>query len=413
MTPNPSSTFTFDSSLRAPVDVHIGTEKTGSTAIQHYLARNNETLNSQYHVLVPTTLGSGASVNLAAACQTSATPDSLRRMRSLTSQESVLAYFHQLQQTLANEITNKRPQRLLLSCENFSSRLKTKEDIARLHDFLAPFAAQIRIIVYLRRQEDMIVSSHTTKIRNGFQGRFNYPPPGRERPDAHYDQLLARWADVFGDESLTVKLYEPKRLHNGDIVDDFCTCVSIPNGLSRDEARQNTSPDPTTLEIMRQLNAYVPHVIENKPNPLRRDLMNALTAMSNESLAAAVPPPPEEFLARFEKGNREVAQRWFSDDATVPETLFPEARQIVDSVVPHKLDNELLVKTCATLWNHAQTEILGHELEIECLKGELLLAKGPVDRALTFCQRLHRRFPENQRAADLMTAAEEAAKTAR
>lgn len=409
MIPSPSTTLNFDTSRRIPVDVHIGTEKTGSTAIQHYLASNQEVLNEGYSVLVPTALGSGTSVNLAAACQTSEVPDSLRRMRSLASREDVLSYFYQLQQTLAKEIESKRPKRLLLSCENFSSRLKTNEDIERLRSFLAPLTTQVRIIVYLRRQEDMIVSSHSTKIRNGFQGRFNYPPPGRERPDAHYHLLLDRWATVFGDRNVTVKLYETDRLINGDIVDDFCACVSIPGNLSRSVARQNVSPDANTLELMRQINVYVPHVIDNKPNPLRKGLIDVLSGISNAPSSPESPPPPAEFLARFEEGNRKVAARWFADDTTVPETLFKEAPRAEGVAEPAGLDAQRLIETCAELWNYSQTQVMQKEFEIECLKGELLLSRGQVKQAIAFCQGLCRRFPEKQRALTLLAEAEKVA----
>ena len=394
------------------VDVHIGTEKTGSTAIQQYLARNADTLNSAADILIPTSLGRGSSTHLAAACQLSEKPDSLRRMRNLESPEALEHYYRKLQDNLLQEIQEQRPTRIVLSCENFSSRLKTEKEIARLREFLAPFASTIRILLYLRDQRSMIVSSHTTKIRNGFEGRFNYPPEGRERPDAHYDLLLDRWAGVFGEGNLTVRLYEKERLVNGDVVDDFCATLGIPGDLDRNTTRPNTSPDAGTLELMRRINAHVPQLVEGRANPLRRDLMNALSQLEILPGTSSTPGLSKEFQGRFEAGNSEVAKRWFADDSTVPDTLFAQPEDNPPVAQPNQLEEEDLVLACAHLWNHAQREILSLEVENQCLQAEVLLAQNHWQRALELCQRLCKQHPDEQRPRKLLAAAQALAEKA-
>lgn len=407
----PTSSVELSNTL--PIDIHIGTEKTGSTAIQRYLGLNIQRLSQATGTLVPNSLGIGSAVNLAAACQLSEPPDSLRRMRSLLTLHDVKKYFEKLQEHLSNEIANTKPERLLISCENLSSRLKHPDEVQRLSDFLAPFASGIRVIVYLRRQEDMIVSSHTTKIRNGFKGRFNYPPRGGERPDTHYDQLLSRWADVFGEDNIEVRLYERNRLVNADVVDDFCDWAAIPTDLERDIAQQNVSPDAQTLEIMRRMNHFVPHQVDGKPNPLRRNLMNALTITSNHSETVNVPPPNAEFLERFEAGNTEVARRWFSNDDSVPDSLFeaPSDRRNINP--PSEIAEDELLQTAAHIWNYAQAEIVTKEFENNCLKAELLLAQGQNQEALAHCEGLCRKYPEQTRAVELLNRAQKTAASPR
>ncbi len=387
-----------------PVVIHIGTEKTGSTAIQSCLKNNLSRLCDQHGILVPRCLGQGTAVNLAAACQRGDTPDSLRRMRQLDTTAAVLAYYEALRQELAEEISDKRPDRLLLSCENFSSRLRTRDDIEALREFIAPFASSVSIVVYLRRQADMIVSSHTTKVRNGFTGRFNIPPRGRERPDTHYDQLLALWADVFGEENITVRLYEASRLKDADIVSDFCAATQLPESLERTGEKANRTPDAKTLEIMRLLNTGVPHRINDAPNPLRGDLMDALAARSTTSTAL---PATGELQARFDTGNRAVAARWFAHDASVPETLFEPLTDGAADESDVRLSVEDALATAAHLWNHAQNELRATRLERDCLRAELHIAKGQFTRAMSLCEAMVRRYPGEQRCVSLLARARE------
>jgi hypothetical protein len=91
------------------------------------------------------------------------------------------------------EINDSQPKRLLLSCENFSSRLKTRKEVSRLRDFLSSFASSFRILAYLRRQDKMISSAYSIRIKNGITSPFRFPLEGHERHDSHFDQLLDRW----------------------------------------------------------------------------------------------------------------------------------------------------------------------------------------------------------------------------
>lgn len=387
------------------IDIHIGTEKTGSTAIQRYLGNHAGALLDNKGVLVPASLGHGACVHLAAACQLGQKPDSLRRMRNLLSPEAVSNYYLKLQAALRRELAAAGPQRVLLSCENFSSRLKSTEEIARLREFLSPFSDRFRILVYLRNQQDMIISSHTTKIRNGFEGRFNYPPAGRERPDAHFDQLLDQWASVFGEEAVTVKLYESDRLLQGNVVADFCSSLAIPYFDNDDDIRPNSTPDATTLEIMRRINTHVPQLIDGKRNPLRRDLMDALTGQAQPSSSAPATAGNTEFLERFIAGNRAVAKRWFAHDPTVPDTLFRQPPQNPDAQQRVNLTQDNIIRASAKLWQHAQSEILALELEKKSLQIELLLERQQWQPALALCNQLCKDYPEKNTPKALLARA--------
>ena len=384
--------------MRLPIDVHIGAEKTGTTSIQHYLARNRETLRSDHGILFPASLGPNASYNLAAACQLSPTPDALRQMLSLHTPDDVDAYYTELHHKLQSEISDSQPKRLILSCENFSSRLKTGEEVSRLRDFLAPFASSFRVLVYLRRQDKMITSAYSTRVKNGLTRPFRFPLEGDERHDSHFDQLLDRWAEVFGEDCMVVRLYEPTRLHQSDGIADFCQALGIPADLNRSEVAQNTSLTSNMLEFMRSLNHELPYRIDGELNPLRADIEQALAELNFPGSPHGNYPGNADFYRRYQEGNRKVAQRWFKDDPTIPPELFKDAPSTPTPETGERLGYDQLVKISAHFWNHCQQQLQKTQLERDCLRAELLIERGELkpDQALELANRAAELAPDGQ-----------------
>lgn len=376
--------------IRLPIDIHIGIEKTGSTSIQHYLALNREVLEADHRVLYPASLGGEASHNLVAACHISPTPSAIQQMLFLQTAEDINAYYYDLQEKLSTEIHHTQPDRLLLSSENFSSRLKTRDEISSLKDFLTPFASKFRILVYLRRQDKLISSAYTTRVKNGLTRPFQFPPEGFERHDSHYDQLLDRWADVFGEENILVRLYERHRLYGLDSVADFCHSFDIPADLLRAEQSQNTSLTENMLDFLRSLNQKLPYRIEGRLNPQRANIVQVLEALDFPGKRHDDYPGNNAFYQRFKTGNTKVAQRWFKNDSTVPPDLFQDTPSTPTPETDEQLEYDQLVEACAHLWSHCQQEIQGVRLERDCLRAELLMGDGQVESARSILKGLIR-----------------------
>ena len=392
-----------------PVVLHIGTEKTGSTAIQAYLRENQRALREAHGTLIPAALGGAAATHLAAACQRRETPDALRSARGLDTLEAVLAYSNTLAGQLREELASAQPDQLLLSCENFTSRLQTREEVEALRDFLQPFAASVKVVVYLRDQVDMITSSYTTKVRNGFTGQFRFPPQGAERSDAHYDALLELWSVVFGAANMDVRLYDKNRLEDADIVTDFCQATGIPADLPRSDPRPNRSPDVHILELLRRLNEEIPHRIDGGPNPLRGDLADAVFALNADNTGDALRAADTSLGERFDAGNRAVAAKWFAQDPSVPPTLFDRAQPRTAVDASPELTGELLLRATARLWQHQQAQLHITVLERDQLKAELFMARGETERALKLCQRLCKKNPGDALCLSLLERAEQLA----
>jgi hypothetical protein len=379
---------------RCDIELHIGLAKTGTTAVQAYLAANRSVLLERHDVLFPASLGRQLSSHLAAACQQSARPDDLRKKRGLLTPESVDRYREALAGRLADEIDRERPERLVISCEHFTSRLHSEAELACLKDFLNPFARSIRVWIYLRRQDELVRSAYSTAIRSGGTSPFRWPKAGRERPDLHFDRLLDRWTRTFPDGAVHVRLYDRARLAGNDIVADFCDALALPGDLARPGARSNTSLDAQSLDFLRRFNARVPYFNGDSVNILRGDINRAVDSYGKRASQAFNPVGAESFYARFVAGNRYVRQRFFPGRDDLPENLFEAPQAEAEARAEGPLPRDELIGLTAHVWTHAQIELQREQARSATLTAELALERGQVERAQQLLAAVVERHPD-------------------
>lgn len=392
--------------MRAPrrcdIELHIGLAKTGTTAIQSYLADNRRILLEQHGVLFPRSLGHQLSSNLAAACQQSARPDDLRKKRGLLTPAAVDGYREELAARLAEEIAGERPERLVISSEHFTSRLHSDAELARVESFLRPFARSIRVWIYLRRQDELIRSAYTTAVRNGGTSPFHWPGAGRERPDLYFDRLLERWAGQFSHEAINVRLYDHTRLSGNDIVADFCEALALPVDLARPGAKSNASLDAQSLDFLRRFNSHVPYFSGDAVNRLRGDVNRLVDEYAERPSQAFNPAGADAFYARFAAGNRAVRQRFFRDYHDLPEDLFEAPRQAAELPAADPLPRDRIIELTARLWTHAQNELQRERARSAILRVELALERGQVRQAQQLLQGIVEHHPRYARAWSML-----------
>jgi hypothetical protein len=205
--------------------IHIGCHKTGTTSIQHTLARNPAAL---------------ARRNLSFFYENYASGELL-----LPDLHSWLEYLERYK-VVPHGLRGRDPLRLatrlselsgdiILSSENFSFFFE-QQHIDALHAALAPVFADIRVICYLRRQDRHIVSHHqegSKLMRRAENDLYGYSAKAipaydpRHRLYLDYERRLSMWAKVFGDERMVLKVYDRKLLKNGDAVADFFQLLGV------------------------------------------------------------------------------------------------------------------------------------------------------------------------------------------
>lgn len=331
--------------------LHIGTEKTGSTSIQRCLAARRGTLPGVRYALSP---GIENHTGLAAYAQDDAVHDDLRQALGVAS-EDVAAYRRRLERDLAAEVDAHGASVFLFSNEHCQSRLCRSGEVGRLACLLHRFFDEVRVVVYLRRQDRLAVSRHATTIRYGATDRDVFAQSDVPPDYWDYEALLDRWAGAFGEASLVVRLYERASLASGSVVADFARIAgfSAPEG---EDLRENRSLAPAALELLRLMNPHLP-VLEpdGRPGEARGPLVDWLEAMFPGTGPRPARAEARAFLDRFAASNERVRRAWFSGRATLFDEDFDDYPETAEALPAPAA----LAEVAAALWARAERERVG------------------------------------------------------
>lgn len=224
--------------------LHIGGEKTGTTTLQKYLFCNAAILRQRgihYFNNRSKPYVSGVAHFPLAAClipeEVDFIPDEKRASLSLVL-SALEEDIHQLDGTI------------ILSCEHFSSRLHSRDQLQRLRNALA--ADDVHVVCYAREQSELALSSWSTAVRYGCDQKFSLESVIPENPYYNYLHVTELWASVF--ENIHVREYRRDRLVNGDICADFFNLMGLDDRDLEAHGPENEALNIERLEALRFVN---------------------------------------------------------------------------------------------------------------------------------------------------------------
>jgi hypothetical protein len=141
--------------------LHIGPTKTGSTTIQAFLRKNKETLLRQGVLALadrdmqrrlPYLFKRDANMTPWAAKKQLDEPQNLQRLQ------------HDTCRYIENQVRKHTPETLVLSSEGLT-RLNAA-DMAAMHAYLSTLAAELEIVLFLRRPDFRILSAYKNRVRH-------------------------------------------------------------------------------------------------------------------------------------------------------------------------------------------------------------------------------------------------------
>lgn len=329
--------------------LHIGTEKTGSTSIQRALAARREELLA-YGILYPYLFGSENHMELAVAAMGLRPDDTLQMLETARSGLDYHAYTAALTYRLHEEIAAARVSHLLISNEHCHGRLDNLESVRRILEIVDQPIEQVEVIVYLRRQDRMAISMHSTRLRDGGTGEIL---PTLDPLPAYFDfhRLMSNYAEVFGVASLRPRLFEADRLVNGDVVADFFANLNIPVSPGP-MVRDNPSLSREQARFLELFNARFPLIVEGGLNPNSGQVISAIRDTLRGRVGRPSRTQAQVFQAQFDEVNLMARERFLShlDRPSLFDDDFSEYPEEDETSWP-LTESEMMDFTVA-IWNH-------------------------------------------------------------
>ncbi|MFT7288561.1 MAG: hypothetical protein ACI87W_002683 [Halieaceae bacterium] len=321
--------------------LHIGTEKTGSTALQQHLAAHRDHLAGEGIVLADFLQGENHRA-LASAFMNDDLDDDYLRARGIVPAGARRKHREKLLRGLRDSLKRHRDvaHSYLVTSEHFHSRLLSDREVQRFTDSVAPLFDSVQVICYLRRQDRMALSFYTQKLRGGFIPPTILPVANTRRlhpqlpPFFDFESLLERWAGALGAAAIEPAIYSRSELRDANVVGDFYQRIgcTYPGDAARSMA--NTSLACSAQMALLAFNRAHGGDLESRSRVRdRRESLNAFL-QRHASGPGILPSDAEaaEFLAAFEPSNRRVAQKWFGREQLFPadESEYPKRESTPD-----------------------------------------------------------------------------------
>ncbi|MBB3168363.1 hypothetical protein [Simiduia aestuariiviva] len=333
--------------------LHIGTEKTGTTSIQKALADGRTTL-LENHILYPVSLGERNHVKLALSCyKGNRRIDFFERVLAQSDmsledfRDSMVKEFH-------DELEMYELRQVVISNEHLSAVLNDSVSIEELFKFLNDYFLRIIVVVYLRRQDRLATSLHTTRILSGssqFGDVFSLQGGGSRY---EYAKLIKSYQDIFGKENIIIRRYQEGGLVQGDSLHDFLSVTSLdkyvaPVGL----VNENASLSEKAQEFLAYFNKEIPKFIDGMPNPLYGDIQRLLRdSFSGPGFYPAI-SEAKAFYSIYSEGNEYIRSVYFPEDAS----LFNEDFTMYREKGANRLCVEDAMKITASIWSQLHFEM--------------------------------------------------------
>lgn len=296
--------------------LHIGTEKTGTTAIQEFLHANRRLL-ARHKIYVPFFLGRRNHRWMAAIAYENSRDDNLIRslgLQNCSLRSMVLALMRWRLRWAAHW---RRGFTWIVSSENLHTELTYyPEGLRRLRQLTTEVFDDVRILVYLRRPLDTAVAMWSTALRDGGPVQ-KLPAPDRRRwqNTCHHRHTLESW-EAFFPGCVTPRLFETEALVDHDLITDFVAATGIPADLPLQRpGRVNESLSAAAISLLAGMNRLMAKRSSARPfNPQVEGLCDLL-----ERHGASLPRyrPTKEERQSYEAHYR-------ASDAWTQATYFPD-----------------------------------------------------------------------------------------
>jgi len=279
--------------------LHIGTNKTGSTSIQHYLKENQNLLKSSgyyYPMEGAYFYPPEASPSLLAHALLGNRPAYIGN-RNIDEEACV--------SDIIRDIKQSNCEKVIVSSEHFHWA-KTVDEIKKIYSIFFDLFEKITIIVYLRRQDTRLESTWSQRVKMGLITE-SFDDFLKDHVGWNYYEMLNLWAEVFGKENIVVTPFEKGQFFKNNLIQDFLQTIGCNFKITEAKTR-NESPPVELLETVRLFCATIPNHAD------RRIFLRVLGSLpikfDKTKYTLFTPENRKRFLNLYRESNSLVAEKY-------------------------------------------------------------------------------------------------------
>lgn len=327
--------------------LHIGTPKTGTSAIQTFLGNNREIFKKKGYCY----------------------PDFFVHFDGVGENRNahfLVQRFYQSGKKRDYEkeksVQDKCFDILLKKLDAFPYVVMSDEGIWNLSEFFEGFwenlykrisqaGHELQVIVYVRRQDAYIQSYWAQKVKETSTDSFQDFMEAKKYEKCHldYEHNLDSISAVIGLQNVTVKVYEKEHYYGGSLLSDFLHIIGLEltDEWKISERTVNQSIAGKSLEIKRILN-QVPEFKEKRSFLVEylREITSKDENASDFSKAVYFKEGQrQQFLELYAKGNEYIAKKYLNNEDGI---LFAEVEE-KEEIVSTEYSAEELVLACGEM----------------------------------------------------------------
>jgi hypothetical protein len=300
---------------RPELVLHIGSGKTGTSSIQFLLGSNRRRL-AEHGWLYPSVASDDWHRHTRFGLFVQSDERVVDEHAWRREQHATPAAFRKaFQRQLVTEIRKSGLSRVLLSDEALYG--SPEEALRRLRRFTDRAAGRVRVLVYLRRQDDHLISRYQQVVKVGETRRLAERTREVDFSSPYdYHSRLSTWRRVVAPTEFVVRRFEPDRFVEGSLYQDFLDAAGLDiraSDLEPVELR-NESLDAEAVEFLRLLNLHRVEAegaqvggINNRPFVVR------LAAASSGPVLTLPEPVLDDFMALWQESNEAVARDFLGE----------------------------------------------------------------------------------------------------
>lgn len=301
--------------------LHIGTEKTGTTALQEWLYANQSEL-SRRGVYLSKKLG--APNNRLFPAYFSRGLDEWAQVNNVRSAQEKDTFFSDFEAHVGEEFRGALQDHdyIVVSSEHLHSRITTRDEIMCIKAFLDAVFDRTLIVCYFRSQAEMALSLFSTSLKFGHTTSLDAFME-LVQPETYFynfENVADNWSRVFGEESCVFRIFDRGMLSHGDIRKDFLNIIDLDYKMNEfyfSGPGVNESLSRNMAAVFRLVNIALPSLPDRQTFPrkatrlINRSIKKILYIFLSRSKRKIEYSNMIEVNARFEESNSRFFDKYF------------------------------------------------------------------------------------------------------